>query len=78
MSKTQTLAGYRRVWNEIHSKGTHGANCDEIAVALDMMVHSVSGCFTWLRAVGAIERAGKRPTRTGRKAWVCVAIGDSY
>lgn len=57
----------------IAAAGDTGRTSDEAEQALDMPHQTVSARFTELAASGAIQRAGRRPTRSGRTAAVWVA-----
>jgi hypothetical protein len=61
------------VLSEIRSAG-QGATCDEVEIATGMPHQTASARVVELRRAGLIRRTGeRRPTRSGRNAWVYVA-----
>jgi hypothetical protein len=58
----------------IVTAGSHGATRDELAIALDLPVQSITGPVSELLAAGRIKENGrKRPTRYGRPAAVLIS-----
>ena len=64
----------RRIYDFILSRGARGATDDELEVALDLTHQTASSRRYALAQAGAVKRTDeKRPTRSGRSAFVYVA-----
>ena len=81
-SKTGSASTDRqRIRKFIDSRGTFGATCDEVEAELGLS-HQNASARIWELAgrnhkaphLLAIKQAGKRKTRSGRSAWVWVAL----
>ena len=63
-----------RVYEFIFERGNHGATCDEIQVALELLAQTASArCNDLKRAKLIVDSGNRRPTRTGCSARVYVA-----
>jgi len=71
--RTNAEQDRRRILAYIQSQGAEGATADQISLALGIIMNTVSGRCTELKAAGLVDTAGKRPTRTGSPASVLVA-----
>ncbi len=58
------------VLDAITSAGSYGITVDELSEKWDVPPNAISGRFTELAKEGAIERIGRRKTRTGNAAGV--------
>jgi hypothetical protein len=66
-----------RVLRFITDRGEHGATADEASRALDLPLQSATPRLWELRRMGMIRRSGaKRPTQSGRPAYVYIATGE--
>lgn len=63
-----------RVWEYVHLQGGRGATNEEIGAALGLGSGTVCPRVVELRDEGRLEAAGVRPTRSGRRATVHVAV----
>src|SRR5688572_24409323 len=63
-----------KVYEAIRGSGPAGMTCDEVEVELGMLHQSCSARVSELKMKGKVITSGVRPTRTGCKAAVLVAI----
>jgi len=66
----------RKILRYIRRAGEHGTTADEIAIALDLRSQTCAPRCLELRRAGLVRRTGKRPTSSGRAAYVLVAVDD--
>lgn len=63
----------QRIFTFLHSRGTEGATCEEIELALDLRHQTCSARISELKAEGIIQDSGrKRQTSTGSEAAVLI------
>jgi len=76
-SMTETAPNLRRkVLRYIRQAGNRGATADEIGIALDLRSQTCAPRCLELRRAGLIRRGARRPTSSGRAAYVLVAVDD--
>lgn len=72
-----------QLYSALLKRGLHGATLDELVVETGILIQSACGSLKSLRESGVVRRMiERRPTRTGRDAYVHVAskflpAGDS-
>ncbi len=74
-SNTNAEADRKRVLAAIQASGVEGKICDELEQELGMSHQSCSARCSELKKRGKVRARGWRPTRTGSKADVLVAVG---
>ena len=78
-TKARVLKSHRHaaIMRHIASTGDHGATREEVATAMHVALHAISGRFTELLAVGFLRANGsRRRTASGCEAAVLVLNGD--
>lgn len=61
----------RLIW--LHIRDVGNATCDEVEQALGLSHQTASARLNGLYRDACVDRVGKRPTRTGRDAWIYAA-----
>lgn len=66
----------RRVYESIARAGSRGMTCDEVEQATNLKHQTASARVRELFQLGRLRKVGKRPTSSGRQAWIYVASAE--